>query len=41
MKNKNTFITLLMCVAEGYVLTLGIWNPPNYVTCFPSPQLPN
>ena len=38
MKNKKAFITLLMCAAEGYVFTLGIWNHPNYVPCFFSPH---
>ena len=39
MENKKTFIRLLLCVAEGYVFTLGIWNHPNYVACFSSSQL--
>ncbi len=28
MENKKTFITLLIDAAEGYVLTLGLSNPP-------------
>lgn len=28
MENKRTFITLLIDAAEGYVLTLDLWNPP-------------
>ena len=28
MENKKTFIELLIGVAEGYVLTLGLWNLP-------------
>ena len=39
MENKRGFIKYLLCVVEGYVLTLGIWHHPNYGSCFSSSKL--